>query len=582
MSGIRAALTILCGIVGGFYLSAQAADITALPGAAVSIASQAPVKPQVDKSSGATNPVAAPNADPIAATINAETNNDSAADTGDEQPAIISIDAPPASAEPLLKAIDDVGDPKRDLWARIRAGFALPEMDNGLVHENEQWYAARPEYVERMLKRSKRYLYFIVEEVERRGMPTEIALLPMIESAYNPKAYSRSHAAGIWQFVPATGRDYGLKQNWWVDNRRNVISATNAALDYLQKLHDKFGDWELALAAYNWGEGSVARAIERNHKNGLSTDYLSLKMPNETKQYVPRLVAVKNLVQHPKDFGADLGVLPNSPYFAQIKLTQHIDVALAAKLADTTLEEFTSLNPHYNRPVIQAQGPTTLLLPVDKAEAFAERLENYTKPLVSWKTIYGKRGERLSAIAGQHHISPSRLQQINSLSLSKRGRLLSNQVLLVPQTGGGHFQNVAYTEVSPAAPSAEAEAPESKIYRVRRGDSLRSIAQRAGVKESQLKTWNRLKSARLALNQKLYVSAPDGSGGKIHVTLRKPQRGAAARPKAHRYTVRRGDTLHSIAQRFDVEIKDITRWNKLSTRKALHPGDKVIIFAKND
>ena len=589
MSEIRAALTIICGMVSALYCSAHAADVSALPGAAVGITSQAPIQAPAsqDATARARNTARVlpdtAKSDPIADVIQATPGANESAN-GDEQPAIISIDAPPATAEPLLKAADSLGDPKRDLWARIRAGFALPEMDNALVRENAQWYSARPEYVARMLERSKRYLYYIVEEVERRGMPTEIALLPMIESAYNPKAYSRSHAAGIWQFIPATGRDYGLKQNWWVDNRRNVVSATNAALDYLQKLHDRFGTWELALAAYNWGEGSVTRAIENNQKKGGDGDYLSLRMPNETKQYVPRLIAVKNLIQHPQDFGADLGVLPNSPYFAQIKLTQHIDVALAAKLADTSLEEFTSLNPHYNRPVIAAQGPTTLLLPVDKAEAFAERLENYTKPLVSWKTIYGKRGERLSSIAGKHHISPSRLQQINSLSLNKRGRLLSNQVLLVPQSGGGQFQNVAYTEVSPMAQNVGAQAPENKIYRVRRGDSLRSIAQRAGVKESQLKTWNHLKSTRLVLNQKLYVSAPSDSGGtKSRATARTAARAAlASQAKAQRYTVRRGDTLHSIAQRFDVEIKDLTRWNKLSARKALHPGDKMVVYAKND
>ncbi len=551
-----------------------AADLSALPGAAVSIASQSPmVKPTNDKPSANTSS----NTDPIAAAIqSADTNG--AAD-GDEQAAIISIEAAPASAEPLLKAAKNLGDPKTDLWARIRAGFALPDLNTDLVKENERWYAARPEYVERTLERSKRYMYYIVQEVERRGMPTEIALLPMIESAYNPKAYSRSHASGIWQFIPATGRDYGLKQNWWVDNRRNVISATNAALDYLQKLHDMFGDWELALAAYNWGEGSVSRAISKNQAQGLGTDYLSLNMPNETRHYVPRLLAVKNLIQRPQDFGVDLGVLPNSPYFAQIKLTRHIDVALAAKLADTTLDEFTSLNPHYNRPVIQAQGPTTLLLPVDKAEAFAERLESYSKPLVSWKTISVKRGEKLSAIASRHNISPGRLQQINSVSVNKRGRLLNSQVLLVPQTGGARLQNIAYTEVN--ATPAPLKREEAEIYSVRRGDTLKSIAKQTGTQEAQLKKWNQLKSARLKTHQKLYVSAPAAAEKSVKAS-NKTKTAAANRKTPQRYTVRRGDTLHSIAQHFDVELADLLRWNKLSSRKPLRPGVRVIVSAKAD
>ena len=216
---------------------------------------------------------------------------------------IISIESAPADAAPLLKASDSLGNPQQDLWARIRVGFALPELDTELVQDNVTWYAQRPDYTARMLERSKRYLFYIVEAVESRGMPTEIALLPMIESAFNPKAYSSAKAAGLWQFIPSTGRSYGLKQNWWVDNRRDVIAATNAALDYLQKLHGMFGSWELALAAYNWGEGSVQRAIAKNQAKGLPTDYLSLRMPRETQQYVPRLMAMKNLIQKTQDFG---------------------------------------------------------------------------------------------------------------------------------------------------------------------------------------------------------------------------------------------------------------------------------------
>lgn len=585
MREIRPALAALLGFFSVISCNAQAADASALSVAAVTIASQATPAPQTSTAkadSSKTTPAIKPVADPIAAAIAASPDGNAASDDDGDQPSIISIESPPPSAEPLLKAIDNIGDPKRDLWARIRAGFALSDLNTPLIQDNEKWYAARPDYVERMLDRSKRYLYYIVQEVERRGMPTEIALLPMIESAYNPKAYSRSHAAGIWQFVPATGRDYGLKQNFWVDNRRNVISATNAALDYLQRLHDMFGSWDLALAAYNWGEGSVSKAINRNAAKGLNTDYLSLNMPNETRQYVPRLLAVKNLIQHPQDFGVDLGVLPNTPYFAKIKLTKHIDVALAAKLADISLEEFTSLNPHYNRPVIQAQGPTTLLLPVDKAEDFAERLENYTKPLVSWKTISVKRGERLSAIANRHNISASRLQQINSLNLNKRGRLLANQVLLVPQSGGGHLQNIAYTEVK-SSPVVERDEPKS--YSVRRGDSLRSIAQRAGVTPTQLKTWNHLKSNRVALHQQLLLAAPTPAAV---VAEKKSAHGKSknstrvARAKSRRYTVRRGDTLHSIAQHFDVELSDLLKWNKFSGRTPLRPGAKVIVSAKND
>jgi membrane-bound lytic murein transglycosylase D len=548
-------------LIAGLYVgstSAFAADSTTISATPLTLTARAPDK--------------APTKTTVAPSQFENPNIEATDSAASDQPAIISIEpASPGDAAPLLKSTNSLGNPREDLWARIRVGFALHELDTGLVQENEKWYAKRPEYVGRMLERSKRYLFYIVQEVEKRGMPTEIALLPMIESAFNPKAYSTSHAAGIWQFIPATGRDYGLKQNWWVDNRRNVVGATNAALDYLQKLHDMFGSWELALAAYNWGEGSVSRAIAKNESQGLPTDYLSLHMPKETQQYVPRLIAIKNLIQHPQDFGVDLGLVPNAPYFAQITLTQRIDVALAAKLAETTLEEFTSLNPHYNRPVIQtSKGPTTLLLPVDKAAVFASNLGNYSKPLVSWQPYYAKRGEKLSTIASRHGLTAVRLKEVNGIAL-KHGRLVGNQVLLVPGYGGAKFENVAFSEIQ-AAPELRSN---TEIYTVRKGDTLQSIAKHAGVKVTQIKTWNHLKSNRVALHQKIYFSPSDKTLKASRHTV------AASAAKPRHYTVRRGDTLSSIAQRFDVEPNDLFRWNKLSSKKHLRPGDKVSLFAKN-
>jgi len=516
----------------------------------------------------------------LAAPISVDVESDSPAPAS-----IISIETAPADAAPLLKASDSLGNPQQDLWARIRVGFALSELNSDLVQENANWYIKRPDYVARMLDRSKRYLFYIVEAVEKRGMPTEIALLPMIESAFNPKAYSRAHAAGLWQFIPSTGRSYGLQQNWWVDNRRDVISATNAALDYLQKLHNMFGSWELALAAYNWGEGSVQRAITKNQAKGLPTDYLSLHMPHETQQYVPRLLAIKSLIQKPQEFGIDLGVVPNTPYFAQITLTQHIDVALAAKLADTTLDEFTSLNPNYTRPVIQARQPATLLLPVDKAEAFAANLENYEKPLVSWQPYHAKRGEKLDAIASRYGISSSRLKEVNGIQL-KRGRFGSNQVLLVPGNGGAKLEAASFREIQTEPETAS----NGKIYTVRKGDTLLAIAKRNGVKAEQIKAWNKLSSNRLALNQKLRLATPEkvetktAKVAKTNKPNAEPHHAstAKAQPKQKQYTVRRGDTLYSIAQRFDVDLDDLRRWNKLTHKSRLFPGDKVtILLAKN-
>ena len=243
-----------------------------------------------------------------------------------------------------------------DLWARIRRGFAMNDLSSELVSSQEQWYATRPSYIGRMTERSSKYLYHVVEELERRKMPTELALLPFIESAFNPQAVSGAKAAGMWQFMPATGKYFSLKQNVFRDDRRDVLASTKAALDYLQKLHRMFGDWHLALAAYNWGEGSVGRAIAKNQREGLATDYSSLNMPDETRNYVPKLMAVKNIVANPQAFNATLPDIPNHPYFQSVNITRDLDVALAAKLAEIKLEDFKSLNPSANKPVIFAAG----------------------------------------------------------------------------------------------------------------------------------------------------------------------------------------------------------------------------------
>ena len=567
MTSTQLTLSILVASI--FSSGSLAADPASISNSAVTLVAQTPEEIRTDTAPSAS--IKPPNAGESAQVV-------------PDQTSIISIESAPATATLLLKAAENIGDPQRDLWARIRVGFALSELDSPLVKENEAFYAKRPEYVERILDRSKRYMFYIVQEVEKRGMPTEIALLPIIESAFNPKAYSRAHASGIWQFVPATGRDFGLSQNWWVDSRRDVIAATGAALDYLQKLHRMFGSWELALAAYNWGEGSVSRAIAKNKARGEPTDYLSLRMPNETRQYVPRLLAIKNLIATPNNFGINLGVVPNQPYFAQITLTQHIDVALAAKLSDTTMDEFTSLNPHYNRPVIQAKQPVTLLLPVDKAEVFASNLEKYGKPLVSWQPYHAKRGEKLDAIASRHGISSARLQEVNGIK-TKRDRLASHQVLLVPGQHGAKLESATFTEIK----TESFALANGRVYAVRKGDTLLSIARRHHVKAEQIKTWNNLKSNRLALNQKLNLgpvekaAVPD-TVVSSKVAAKASRTGVAKKsPVNKQYTVRRGDTLYSIAQRFAVDLDDLLRWNKLSSKKPLLPGSKVtIVLASNN
>lgn len=456
--------------------------------------------------------------------------SDNALDTNSSPQANPSLQAVPSVAQPDQNAAGAAAQPDQatqeftislttdlaprsaDLWERIRAGFALPEIDSRLVKENEQWYASRPEYVKRMVERAKRYLFYIVKEVERRGMPTEIALLPMIESAFNPKAYSRSHASGIWQFIPSTARTYGLKQDWWYDGRRDIIAATSAALDYLQYLYGMFGDWELVLASYNWGEGAVGRALLKNQTKGLPVDFLSLRLPPETRYYVPRLIAVKNIVSNPAAYGLELEPIPNRPYFEQVATTRPMDVKLAARFAEIPLDEFIALNPAHSRPVINAGGSQTLLLPADKVGTFFANLENHDEPLVSWRAYQVKPGERGDKIASRFGISLARLKKINDIRPHRR--IAPGQLLLVPASSPGTETGLSVMD------GKEVETPifsAGATHTVRKGDTLTGIARRYGISTTQLKAWNGIRSNRLIAGQKLAVRQGASNGRKVRL-----------------------------------------------------------------
>jgi len=419
---------------------------------------------------------------------------------------------PPAAPSPARAALPDAFEepdvplPDPDLWQRIRKGFLLDPLESPLVHEHEAWYSGRPDYIKRFVDRGSRYLHHIVEEVEKRGMPTEIALLPVVESAFNPHAYSRSRASGLWQFIPSTGKNYGLAQDHWKDNRRDIVAATDAALNYLQRLYDMFGEWELALAAYNCGEGCVGRAIAANQRKGLPTDYLSLRLPPETVNYVPKLMAVKNIVLAPTLYGIDLESIPDQPYFTTVEAPPKIDVKLAAKLAGMPEEEFIALNPAHNKPV--AVVPTgVLVVPADKAEAFRENLEAWDQPLVTWNTIQGKKGESLHAIAKRYGMSPATLKQVNNLQVNRKGRLTASQPILVPGRGKAPVQ-VAAASPAPAASPAKAPAPSpaapaaekrsTAFYVVKAGDTLYGIARQFGRAVPDLLHLNNL-SARAVI-----------------------------------------------------------------------------------
>ena len=358
------------------------------------------------------------------------------------------IKAAPSRAQPGLQASTDLLPittehaasgvvvplaPPADLWERIRRGYAMPDLDNQLVHDRERWYSSRPDYILRMTERSRKYMFHIVEELELRGMPTELALLPFVESAFNPQAVSSAKAAGMWQFMPATGRTFELKQNAFRDDRRDVLASTRAALDYLQKLYGMFGDWQLALASYNWGEGSVGRAIAKNQRAGLGTGYTDLTMPMETRFYVPKLQAIKNIVANPQAFNSSLPQIGNHPYFQTVDITRDIDVALAAKLAEVALEDFKALNPSANRPVILAAGTPQILLPWDNASIFQNNLQAYGGGrLASWTVWLAPTTMRPADAAKRVGMSEAQLRSVNKLPA--RVLIKAGSSLLVPRS----------------------------------------------------------------------------------------------------------------------------------------------------
>lgn len=364
------------------------------------------------------------------------------------------------------------------LWKRIRTGFRLAESNPELTRVHEEWFRKHPSYLEQGAERSRLYLYFIVEEVEKRGIPMEIALLPMIESAYNPLALSPMKASGLWQFIPSTGKVYGLKQNAWYDGRRDVLTATRAALDHLEDLHAKFGDWELALAAYNCGEGCVARAQTR-HKSD-HADYANLKLPTETRHYVPKLIAVRNIVLDPQRFGIDLGEVANEPYFMQVKLSQPMEARQAARLADMDLDEFLSLNPGFQRRVIHTDTRGVLLLPTGRVETFQFNLHRQGVDKLSLRPYQAKRGESASKIADQFGVTMDWLKVHNPVKLFK-GKVTQAQTLLVPSKA-----KVAGNPTS----AAKEKRPSMRTHTVRRGDTLDRVAKLYSVQVTEIRRWN--------------------------------------------------------------------------------------------
>jgi len=434
--------------------------------------------------------------------------------------------SPPITLESDNRRVATLDAPS-DIWDRIRTGFAMPDLETDQVRDREVWYSSRPDYLYRMTERSRKYLFHIVEELELRGMPTELALLPFVESAFNPQAVSSAKAAGMWQFMPATGKSFELKQNIFQDDRRDVLASTRAALDYLQRLHGMFGDWHLALAAYNWGEGSVGRAIARNKQKGLGTGYLDLSMPAETRLYIPKLQAIKNIVMQPQAFNSELPAIGNHPYFASVPISRDIDITLAAKLAQIPLDDFKALNPSAKKPLILAAGQPYILLPWDNAEVFQNNLDGFAGArLASWTVWVVPQTMSVAAASKRTGMGELQLRELNGIP--PRMLIRSGSYLLVLR-GAKLDQDVGTKVADNGQLSLTPEIVlRRKVVKAGKKDTVASIASRYKTTPANVAQWNRVSaSAAFKPGQKVVVFVPANAAKKA-----RPARKVAAAKRA--------------------------------------------------
>ena len=461
-----------------------------------------------------------------------------------------------------------------DIWQRIRNGFALPSHTHKDVLAELRWYARHPAYINRVADRAERYLHLIVEEAEKRDMPLEIALLPIVESAFQPFAYSHGRAAGIWQFIPSTGRLYGLKQNWWYDGRRDIDASTKAALNFLTRLKRSFkGDWLLALAAYNSGAGTVSRAIRKNKRKGKPTDFFSLDLPKETRGYVPKLLAISSIIEDPQKYGISLQPIANKPVLEKVDTKKQIDLALAAELADITVEELYMLNPGFNRWATDPKGPHHLLVPIENADIFRENLAALPdNKRVHWERHRIRDGQNLLSIADKYNTTVSLIKDINNI----RGNMIrAGQSLIIPVAVKNKSQYVLSAEQRLASLQNTKRSGKQKIkYTVRPGDTLWDISRKHKVGVRSLAKWNGLAPRdTLRAGQKLVIWTKYGQ----RVASSKTSFSPHSKTQKIRYRVRRGDSLARIADKFNIRIHQVMRWNNLKKGVVLQPGQRLTL-----
>ena len=482
--------------------------------------------------------------------------------------------APPSQQTPYWVEPDTI-------WPRITRGFKLQDTSNARLDAEFNWYRRNPRYMNRVSIRANRYAYYVIEQVELRGMPTELALLPIVESAFDPFAYSHGRASGMWQFIPGTAKMYKLKDNWWYDGRRDVMASTQAALDYLERLNKSYkGDWLLALAAYNSGRGTVNKAIRKNRKKGKPTDFWSLDLPRETRSYVPKLLALAKLINHPQRYDLDLHPIANKPYFTAVNTQSQIDLAQAATMADVPIEEIYKLNPGFNRWATDPSGPHQLLIPAEKAEQFSLKVNALAaNERLHWQRYKVKSGDSLLLLAKRFNTGVNTIKQINNIN----GNLIrAGQQLMIPvaSANGKHYAFSATQRHSKIQKNRKgAKGTRQIFHKVKSGESLWTIARKHKVSSKKLAHWNGFAPKDyLRPGQKLSVWVKNGTSEKaknIHIPNTK-QRDAVMKKLG--YTVRNGDSLARIADKFNIRIGDIVSWNSVNPKKYLQPGQRLTLY----
>lgn len=463
--------------------------------------------------------------------------------------------------------------PDYDLWDRLRASFALDiSSDDPRVLAELNWYRRHPSYMDRVAQRASRYLFHVIEEIERRGLPGELALLPIVESAFDPFAYSHGRASGMWQFIPGTARSLGLENNWWYDGRRDVIASTDAALTYLERNYQRFGDWHLALAAYNAGGGNVNRALTRNQREGGQGTFWELSsLPAETRAYVPKMVALARLVADPEAHNIQLTSIPNQPYFAAVDTQGQIDLALAAQLAEISLDELYLLNPGFSQWATSPDGPHRLLVPLEQADQLAQALADLpTSQRMSWQRYRVQQGDSLLTISRRFNTTPSMIRDANQL----RGDIIrAGHELLIPIPSQDARSYALSEDQRLERRQNIARNGERVDHVVRSGDSFWKLARAHNVTVRELASWNHMAPGDpLMPGQRLVIWSR--SANQPALAAQNNQRSVVRRVT---YQVRSGDNLASIASRFRVSVSDISRWNNINPNNYLQPGQRLTL-----